>query len=411
MDSFLKSAAETLQSLSVDPKKGLSAKQAEDSRKIHGENAFTREKQISLARRIAQASCEPMVILLIMAALITLGVNVARALTGGEADYIECVGIFTAIMLAGAALVGGYGISMALLVGIIGAVGGWAVCGIWLSHAGKKRGEEIDRYLPPALELLTISVSAGVLVERGFRQLAENKTLGPLADEFARTDMEISHLGVSRVDALDHMRRRCDSPLMGYFCAALIEATRKGTSISGVLESQAKLARKARYDALTAQINKLSTKMAVPLVFFLIAVLVLACRAVAVALGAPVGVGATMQEQVDASVVFFAVTTVALFACFLVVVLCVGRLGRGHTRAPSWDALLVAGDVFDTSAPSNRAQELYYRFLCRVAASSCRHIVVVAGNHDSPSFLNAPKELLKALDVHVVGSKIGRAHV
>lgn len=68
------------------------------------------------------------------------------------------------------------------------------------------------------------------------------------------------------------------------------------------------------------------------------------------------------------------------------------------------DSLLVAGDVFDTSAPSNRAQELYYRFLCRVAASSCRHVVVVAGNHDSPSFLNAPKELLKALDVHVVGS-------
>lgn len=68
------------------------------------------------------------------------------------------------------------------------------------------------------------------------------------------------------------------------------------------------------------------------------------------------------------------------------------------------DALLVAGDVFDTSAPSNRAQELYYRFLCWVAASSCRHVVVVAGNHDSPSFLNAPKELLKALDIHVVGS-------
>jgi len=68
------------------------------------------------------------------------------------------------------------------------------------------------------------------------------------------------------------------------------------------------------------------------------------------------------------------------------------------------DVLLVAGDVFDSSMPSNRAQELYYRFLCRTAASSCRHVVVVAGNHDSPSFLNAPKELLKALDVHVVGS-------
>ncbi len=68
------------------------------------------------------------------------------------------------------------------------------------------------------------------------------------------------------------------------------------------------------------------------------------------------------------------------------------------------DALLVAGDVFDTSIPSNRAQELYYRFLCQIAASCCRHVVVIAGNHDSPSFLNAPKELLRALNVYVVGS-------
>lgn len=67
------------------------------------------------------------------------------------------------------------------------------------------------------------------------------------------------------------------------------------------------------------------------------------------------------------------------------------------------DVLLVAGDIFDTSTPSNRSQELYYRFLCQVAASTCRHVVIIAGNHDSPSFLNAPKDLLKALDVHVVG--------
>ena len=68
------------------------------------------------------------------------------------------------------------------------------------------------------------------------------------------------------------------------------------------------------------------------------------------------------------------------------------------------DVLLVAGDIFDTSAPSNRAQELYYRFLWKVAPSSCRHVIIVAGNHDSPSFLNAPKALLRALDVHVIGS-------
>jgi len=67
------------------------------------------------------------------------------------------------------------------------------------------------------------------------------------------------------------------------------------------------------------------------------------------------------------------------------------------------DVVLVAGDVFDNSTPSNYAQELYYRFLCRVAATANRHVVVTAGNHDSPSFLNAPKELLKFLNVHVVG--------
>lgn len=69
------------------------------------------------------------------------------------------------------------------------------------------------------------------------------------------------------------------------------------------------------------------------------------------------------------------------------------------------DALLVAGDIFDTSTPSNRAQELYYRFLCKVANSCCRHIVVIAGNHDSPTFLNAPKELLRVLNVYVVGAR------
>lgn len=73
-------------------------------------------------------------------------------------------------------------------------------------------------------------------------------------------------------------------------------------------------------------------------------------------------------------------------------------------QAQAIDVLLVAGDIFDTQTPSNRAQTLYYRFLCRVAASPCRHVVVIGGNHDSPTFLNAPKELLKSLNVHVVGS-------
>lgn len=67
------------------------------------------------------------------------------------------------------------------------------------------------------------------------------------------------------------------------------------------------------------------------------------------------------------------------------------------------EVLLVSGDIFDNIAPSNRAQELYYRFLCSVVGSRCRHVVVTGGNHDSPSFLNAPREVLRFLNVHVIG--------
>lgn len=68
------------------------------------------------------------------------------------------------------------------------------------------------------------------------------------------------------------------------------------------------------------------------------------------------------------------------------------------------DALLVSGDVFDTTAPSNRAQTLYYDFLMKMTATPCRHVIITGGNHDSPSFLEAPKSILRKLDIHIVAS-------
>ncbi|MGX5915560.1 exonuclease SbcCD subunit D C-terminal domain-containing protein [Aliidiomarina sp. Khilg15.8] len=70
----------------------------------------------------------------------------------------------------------------------------------------------------------------------------------------------------------------------------------------------------------------------------------------------------------------------------------------------SIDVLLIAGDIFDTNTPGNQAQHLYYQFLANVASSGCRHVVVIGGNHDSPSFLDAPQHLLRALQVHVIGA-------
>ena len=74
------------------------------------------------------------------------------------------------------------------------------------------------------------------------------------------------------------------------------------------------------------------------------------------------------------------------------------------------EALFVSGDIFDTTTPSNSSQKLYYQFLHRIAlssGSSCRHVVITGGNHDSPSFLDAPKDLLRSFDVHVLGAVTG----
>lgn len=65
------------------------------------------------------------------------------------------------------------------------------------------------------------------------------------------------------------------------------------------------------------------------------------------------------------------------------------------------DVLLLAGDVFDNTTPNHQALRQYYQFLSRVS-QSCHHVVVISGNHDSPSLLNAPKDMLEALNIHVV---------
>lgn len=68
------------------------------------------------------------------------------------------------------------------------------------------------------------------------------------------------------------------------------------------------------------------------------------------------------------------------------------------------DVLLISGDVFDTTLPTNTAQEQYYSFLVNLKKTFCKHVVITAGNHDSPSFLTAPKDLLKLFNVRVIGA-------
>ncbi|WP_279465068.1 exonuclease SbcCD subunit D C-terminal domain-containing protein [Aeromonas veronii] len=74
-------------------------------------------------------------------------------------------------------------------------------------------------------------------------------------------------------------------------------------------------------------------------------------------------------------------------------------------KAREIDALLVAGDLFDTANPPASAWQQLYRFLARLRAEMPQlNMVLIGGNHDSPSKLDAPHELLRAFDLHLMGS-------
>ena len=68
------------------------------------------------------------------------------------------------------------------------------------------------------------------------------------------------------------------------------------------------------------------------------------------------------------------------------------------------ECLVVAGDIFDTANPPVEARRMYFRFLASLLDTCCKNIVLVGGNHDSGALLDAPRDLLDALNIQMVGS-------
>ena len=99
-NAFYMSREELLQTAGADPEHGLSESQVQASRQKYGANTFVRTGTESMLKRIWDASTEPMLLMLIFAAIITLAVNITRYFTGGEYNFLECAGIFAAIFLS-----------------------------------------------------------------------------------------------------------------------------------------------------------------------------------------------------------------------------------------------------------------------------------------------------------------------
>ncbi|MFP5297946.1 MAG: type II secretion system F family protein [Actinomycetota bacterium] len=151
----------------------------------------------------------------------------------------------------------------ALLLGAAGSI----APDMWLDSKGKERQQKIARDLPEALDLLAISVEAGLGLEQAFGVVTENLT-GPLGDEFMRLLREIE-LGVPRRQALNQLRERTDVSELSAFVVALIQADQVGAPIADVLRVQAEQVRLKRRQRAREKAAQTPVKILFPLIFFI----------------------------------------------------------------------------------------------------------------------------------------------
>jgi len=181
-----------------------------------------------------------------------LGIKVVGAVVGAIALFL----LFQLLL--------GTGFPMSLLGGLAGVAIGYIAPEFWLTRRIKARQKAILLAIPDALDLLTISVRAGLGFDAALGKVVE-KMQGPLSDEFRRALAEV-RVGKARRDALRDIVPRTEVTPLTNFIGAIIQAEQLGVSISKVLQVQSEQLRIERRQRAEEMAAKAPIKMLFPLV-------------------------------------------------------------------------------------------------------------------------------------------------
>ena len=156
------------------------------------------------------------------------------------------------------------GVVVGLFLGLVGFGIGFLIPEFWLGRRIKARQKLILKMIPDTLDLLTISVRAGLGFDGALAKVVE-KLPGPLTDEFRRALAEV-RVGKARRDALRDMVPRTNVQPLSNFIGAIIQAEQLGVSISKVLQFQSEQLRIERRQRAEEQAARAPIKMLFPLV-------------------------------------------------------------------------------------------------------------------------------------------------
>jgi tight adherence protein C len=168
----------------------------------------------------------------------------------------------------------GFGFLPTLGVVMMTAVAGYMAPNMYLYQKGYDRTQKIQRALPDAIDLLTISVESGLGFDAALSQVARN-TDGPLAEEFSRVLQEMQ-IGLGRGAALRALGDRTHVPDVKGFVSSMVQADALGIPVAHVLRVQSREIRTKRRQRAEEQAQKVAIKILIPLIFCILPCLFIA---------------------------------------------------------------------------------------------------------------------------------------